>query len=201
MTDAHRDPQTPATDFGRLADALESATSEPRSVFAEHVVISVALRRMLVAALREREATQAPDARLVEARRRVEAIPQAMSDGYPNAYGWELWRGALRGIAGELWHAASGSPEHPAAPRWYHDAEATDCWETETRCAGHASGETCPGCHGRRWADDENWQPDDPRHVRTPGDGLIPCGFCNFAGWDTPLVSEATRGQSDGGEA
>jgi hypothetical protein len=61
-----------------------------------------------------------------------------------------------------------------------------------------AEGPTCPfdcdacndpgpcSCGGRRWVDDENWQPDHPSVPRVRGDGLIPCGFCNFAGWDTP---------------
>ncbi len=46
---------------------------------------------------------------------------------------------------------------------------------------------TCP-CEGRRWSEDENWQPD--HHgirgpiLREPGNGLIPCGFCNEGGWN-----------------
>jgi len=47
----------------------------------------------------------------------------------------------------------------------------------------------CSGCGGRRWSEDENWTPDDPRTwkgERSHGDGLIPCGFCNEGGWDTP---------------
>jgi hypothetical protein len=49
---------------------------------------------------------------------------------------------------------------------------------------------TCP-CGGRRWVDDENWQPDywamevQPR--REPRAGLIPCGNCNEGGWDVPV--------------
>lgn len=53
----------------------------------------------------------------------------------------------------------------------------------------HSSSGICSGCGGRRWVEDENWQPDDPRTwkgERSHGDGLIPCGFCNEAGWDTP---------------
>jgi hypothetical protein len=49
--------------------------------------------------------------------------------------------------------------------------------------------EPCSGCGGRRWSNDENWQPTFPetwRGERSHGDGLIPCGFCNEAGWDTP---------------
>lgn len=49
---------------------------------------------------------------------------------------------------------------------------------------------TC-SCGGRRWAEDENWQPEPwatgrkPR--REPGDGLIPCGNCNHGGWEVPV--------------
>lgn len=48
----------------------------------------------------------------------------------------------------------------------------------------------CP-CGGRRWVDDEGWSPPFEKHSgeRVPRDGLIPCGFCNFAGWNTPLHS------------
>lgn len=48
----------------------------------------------------------------------------------------------------------------------------------------------CEGCAGRRWVDDQNWSPDDPvtwHGERAPGDGLIPCGFCNHGGWDVPV--------------
>jgi hypothetical protein len=45
---------------------------------------------------------------------------------------------------------------------------------------------SCVYCKGRRWVNDENWQPDDPRDPRrSPHDGLLPCDGCNFAGWDT----------------
>ena len=46
----------------------------------------------------------------------------------------------------------------------------------------------CP-CDGKRWVDDENWQPDQDqlRRGREPADGLIPCGFCNEGGWDVPV--------------
>ena len=50
----------------------------------------------------------------------------------------------------------------------------------------------CVYCHDTRWTNDENWTPDDPktwRGERSPGDGLIPCGGCNFAGWDTPVAT------------
>ncbi|TXN27212.1 hypothetical protein [Methylobacterium sp. WL19] len=47
----------------------------------------------------------------------------------------------------------------------------------------------CVYCDGRRWVDDENWSTTFFEPVeRTPRDGLIPCGGCNFAGWDTPLA-------------
>ncbi len=58
-----------------------------------------------------------------------------------------------------------------------------------TRPADSVAPEPCSGCKGRRWAEDENWQPSDPRTwdgSRSHGDGLIPCGFCNEGGWDTP---------------
>jgi protein gp37 len=45
---------------------------------------------------------------------------------------------------------------------------------------------TCP-CNRRRWVDDQNWSPEYPkewRGERSPGDGRIPCGFCNHGGWD-----------------
>lgn len=54
----------------------------------------------------------------------------------------------------------------------------------------------CLSCRDRRWVDDENWTPDYPetwRGERSPGNGLIPCGACNFAGWDTPVAAEAAR--------
>lgn len=40
---------------------------------------------------------------------------------------------------------------------------------------------------------DEGWSPEDPRiwrGERSPGDGLIPCGFCNLGGWDAPWPPE-----------
>lgn len=48
----------------------------------------------------------------------------------------------------------------------------------------------CPHCNGLRWVEDENWSPPEvgwSPYERTPRDGLIPCGGCNFAGWSTPL--------------
>ncbi len=36
----------------------------------------------------------------------VEAIPEAITDGHLNAYGWELWRSALRSEAVTLWFAS-----------------------------------------------------------------------------------------------
>lgn len=47
----------------------------------------------------------------------------------------------------------------------------------------------CPHCHGNRWVDDENWSPQFPdvwQGERAPGNGRIPCGACNFAGWSEP---------------
>lgn len=58
---------------------------------------------------------------------------------------------------------------------------------------------TCAGCRGRRWVNDENWQPDYPKTwkgERYRGDGLIPCGSCNEGGWDVavgqPVAEERT---------
>jgi hypothetical protein len=51
----------------------------------------------------------------------------------------------------------------------------------------------CP-CGGRRWVEDKNWSPEYPelwRGERSPGDGLIPCGFCNEGGWDVEPVERA----------
>lgn len=56
----------------------------------------------------------------------------------------------------------------------------------------------CAYCKGRRWVEDEGWEPDFPDlgpAEREPGSGLIPCGGCNFAGWDTPLAPPASTDQ------
>jgi predicted RNA binding protein YcfA (HicA-like mRNA interferase family) len=47
---------------------------------------------------------------------------------------------------------------------------------------------TC-SCGGRRWVDDENWQPEqwEFQRGRRRGSGLIPCGNCNHGGWDAPV--------------
>jgi hypothetical protein len=47
---------------------------------------------------------------------------------------------------------------------------------------------TC-SCGGRRWVDDENWQPElwEMQRGREPESGLIPCGGCNEGGWDVPM--------------
>lgn len=51
---------------------------------------------------------------------------------------------------------------------------------------------TC-SCGGKRWVDNEGWSPPDwamaVKPVREPGDGLIPCGNCNFGGWKLPVGS------------
>lgn len=51
----------------------------------------------------------------------------------------------------------------------------------------------CVHCHGEGWVDDQNWSASDPELyfrigdvLRVPGDGRIPCGVCNFAGWNRP---------------
>jgi hypothetical protein len=46
-------------------------------------------------------------------------------------------------------------------------------------------------CGGRRWVEDKNWSPQYPelwKGERSPGDGLVPCGSCNFGGWDVDPV-------------
>ncbi len=49
---------------------------------------------------------------------------------------------------------------------------------------------TC-SCSGKRWVDDEGWQPPDwamaVKPVREPGRGLLPCGNCNHGGWNVPV--------------
>lgn len=60
---------------------------------------------------------------------------------------------------------------------------------------------TC-SCGGRRWVEDENWEPEywamatKPR--REPGDGLIPCGNCNHGGWDVDPVDVAELSDPSG---
>lgn len=60
----------------------------------------------------------------------------------------------------------------------------TSTWPVE-------SPEPC-SCGGRRWVEDENWQPEDYERARgrSPGSGLIPCGFCNEGGWHVPVGPE-----------
>lgn len=54
---------------------------------------------------------------------------------------------------------------------------------------------TC-SCGGRRWVDDEGWQPEEwamaVQPHREPGRGLIPCGNCNEGNWDTPVGGQET---------
>jgi hypothetical protein len=62
--------------------------------------------------------------------------------------------------------------------------------------------EPCSGCGGTRWSEDENWSPAYPESwdgSRSPGDGLIPCGFCNEGGWNVPVG--ASTGRSTATEA
>lgn len=83
-------------------------------------------------------------------------------------------------------------PLDPSAPEYravFEAALATlrqlvELGDTAERALGEA---TCP-CGGRRWVDDENWQPErwELERGREPASGLIPCGFCNEGGWDTP---------------
>jgi len=43
-------------------------------------------------------------------------------------------------------------------------------------------------CGDTGWSLDENWQGEYPEDTRTgPGNGYIPCGFCNEGGWDRPF--------------
>lgn len=58
------------------------------------------------------------------------------------------------------------------------------------RCALEEA--TC-SCGGKRWVDDQNWQPElwEAQRGRIPASGLIPCGFCNEGGWDTPCAIDS----------
>lgn len=50
----------------------------------------------------------------------------------------------------------------------------------------------CVHCAGTRWVDDQNWEPDYPTWEtieRVQRAGLIPCGACNFAGWNEPVAA------------
>lgn len=70
------------------------------------------------------------------------------------------------------------------------DPDAVTCGRCLTAMAAEERAKVAAcSCGGRRWVDDENWSPTDPalEQERAPSRGLIPCGFCNFAGWDTPL--------------
>jgi hypothetical protein len=57
------------------------------------------------------------------------------------------------------------------------------------RAAEGALTEATCSCGGKRWVDDENWQPErwELERGREPESGLLPCGFCNEGGWDTPV--------------
>ncbi len=51
-------------------------------------------------------------------------------------------------------------------------------------------------CYGG-WSVDENWSPEYPelwKGERSPGDGLTPCGFCNFGDWNAPWPPDAQTG-------
>jgi hypothetical protein len=66
----------------------------------------------------------------------------------------------------------------------------------QTGCECHTieAAEPCSGCHGTLWTEDENWSPTFPESwdgTRSPGDGLIPCGFCNLGGWNEPVREPA----------
>lgn len=66
---------------------------------------------------------------------------------------------------------------HPDTPPGMYDARTGERIDAEYAVCS---------CKGRRWVNDENWTPADPRWrgKRSQGDGLIPCGFCNEGGWN-----------------
>lgn len=97
-----------------------------------------------------------------------------------------------RGTADERIRELEGFIEAIGHADWCASIDGQDCECGYAELAiPDGSKPPCSGCGGRRWANDENWTPDDPRTwdgKRSKGDGLIPCGFCNEGGWDAPLV-------------
>jgi hypothetical protein len=64
------------------------------------------------------------------------------------------------------------------------DTTADHAWAAVTEALAH-NRKPC-SCGDTGWVDDENWSPEYPREWdgrREPGDGRIPCGFCNHGGW------------------
>lgn len=54
------------------------------------------------------------------------------------------------------------------------------------------------------WVEDEGWSPEYREQAlasyqKTPGDGIVPCGFCNHGGWDAPWPPNDAR--SEGSDA
>lgn len=77
-------------------------------------------------------------------------------------------RQALGLPEGASWHAVVGAAAHLVEP------------------AGPEG--PCSTCHGG-WTVDENWSPESPGEwdgSRSPGDGVIPCGFCSQGEWTRP---------------
>lgn len=86
-------------------------------------------------------------------------------------------------------------PTDPSAPEY--EVMMTAALATLERAADYGSAAelahtlaTC-SCGGKRWVDDEGWQPEEwamaVKPVREPGAGLIPCGNCNHGGWNVPV--------------
>jgi hypothetical protein len=124
------------------------------------------------------------------------------------ASGW-VEEGRGRGHVRLRWGTNPDSlvvPTDTTAPEY--EAMMTAALATLERAADYGSAAerahelaTC-SCGGRRWVDDENWAPEYwamatmPR--REPGDGLIPCGGCNFGGWDVEPVDVAELSDPSG---
>lgn len=88
------------------------------------------------------------------------------------------------------------NPEAPSFDRWMsRTLEQLRRQADIGAAAERALTEATCSCGGRRWVEDENWQPEEwamatkPR--REPGEGLIPCGGCNFGGWNVDPVDVA----------
>jgi hypothetical protein len=113
-------------------------------------------------------ATPEPRERLISLAARMVRLEGGCEAGHKPGQ-WHMHEGPFHDLgrqAASIAHALPATPASPPPPS-----------------------EPCSGCGGRRWSNDENWQPTFPetwRGERSHGDGLIPCGFCNEAGWDTP---------------
>jgi hypothetical protein len=108
----------------------------------------------------------------------------------------DWWNGYEAGRVAALsapatWAEKQGWPEGSFRDEWNAPSPTADAAALREACPFDCDACNDPGpcsCGGRRWVEDENWSSDYPGagERRTPGDGLIPCGSCNFAGWDTP---------------